>query len=480
MFDHPSVWTKTARLPQSKPLRADLQVDAAIIGGGMAGVLCAYFLKASGLRVALLEAGRIGSGQTRNTTAKITSQHGMCYDALIKTHGAQKAAQYAKANEQAIAAYRELIEQQRIDCAFEPRSALLYSQTADPAALRDEAQAAADSGAPARFMPDCPLPFPITGAVYFEGQAQFHPLRFLGALAQALDVYENTRVLSVEGDVLTTAHGLVRAKHIVFCTHFPFPRLPGLYFARMHQERSYVLALENAFLPDAMLYGVDADGLSFREAQGLLLLGGEQHRCGENSGGGRYERLLSRARTLFPDCREVARWSAQDCITLDGVPYIGPFSASQPNWYVATGFAKWGMSTSMAAALLLRGMLLGETPDWADVFSPQRFTLSASAQSLLTDTAQAFKGLTREVFSLPETLAQDLPAGHGGIVETNGEKVGVYKEENGRMHTVKPRCPHLGCQLEWNPDEKSWDCPCHGSRFSYDGQPLCGPAQTQL
>ena len=178
--------------------------------------------------------------------------------------------------------------------------------------------------------------------------------------------------------------------------------------------------------------------------------------------------------------RDRCCWSAQDCVTLDGVPYIGPFSRAAPNWYVATGFAKWGMSTSMAAAQIVSGMIAGETPVYADVFSPSRFALSASAKGLATETVQSFKGLTRGVLNLPRATLESLPCGHGGIVEIDGEKTGVYKDERGRCHIVKPRCPHLGCQLEWNPDERSWDCPCHGSRFRFDGSVIDNPAQEDL
>ena len=249
---------------------------------------------------------------------------------------------------------------------------------------------------------------------------------------------------------------------------------------RMHQERSYVLALDCDWTPEGMYLGVDADGLSFRAAEGKLLLGGENHRTGENSRGGRYDALRSQARALFPNYQEAVHWSAQDCITLDGVPYIGQYCASEPNWYVATGFGKWGMTGSMVSAMLISEAIAGRTPDWAEVFSPSRFQLSASAKNLATDTVQAVKGLAREFLTLPQSVLEELPNGHGGIVDVNGHKAGVYKDEAGKCFVVNPRCPHLGCQLEWNPDERSWDCPCHGSRFSYEGELIDNPAQEDL
>ena len=479
MMQHESIWQQSTDIPRREALACDLEVDAAVIGAGMAGILIANALRQQGLKVVVLEARRIGSGQTAHTTAKITSQHGLIYHGLIERFGREKAQQYADANQQAIRAYARMIHEREIDCAFREAPAYLYS-CLDAAPLQKEAEAAASLGIRARFTADSELPFPIAGAVRFDGQAVFHPLRFLRAISEALDIYEDTPVLSVDGHMLHTPGGKVRANHVIFACHYPFVNVPGWYFMRMHQERSYVLALDHAWLPDGTYYSADQAGLSLRAAEDHLLVGGENHRTGENSQGGRYEALRQQASALFPGCREVARWSAQDCMTLDGLPYIGPFAASVPSWYVATGFGKWGMTTSMVAAMLITGAIAGHKPDWAEVFSPSRFELSVSAGQLATDTAQALKGLTREIFMPPRALLDELPAGHGGIVEVHGQKAGVYKTEDGTCYVVTPRCPHLGCQLEWNPDEKSWDCPCHGSRFHYDGTLISGPAQQDL
>lgn len=479
MNENRSIWSQSVEIPCRKPLEQDLCAEAAVIGAGLAGVLIAERLKRQGVHTVVLEAGRIGGGQTKNTTAKITSQHDMIYDAMIQNFGDKRARGYAEANQRAIDEYAAMIEGNQIECDFHRAPAYLYSGVND-APLRREAEAAARLGIDAHFTTETELPFGVAGAVRFDGQARFNPLKFLKSVSANLEIYENTPVQRVEGDRIQTARGTVRAKHIVFAVHYPFINVPGWYFMRMHQERSYVLALQNDWLPEGMYYGVDADGLSLRAGEGVLMLGGGGHRTGENSQGGRYQALEDRARELFPQGRAVARWSAQDCVTLDGVPYIGRFSDSTPNWYVATGFAKWGMTTSMVAAMLIAGEIAGGTPDWADVFSPARFQLSASAKNLATQTAQSFKGLAREIFKIPQKTLDALPVGHGGIVETNGRKAGVYKDETGKCHVVNPRCPHLGCEVEWNPDEKSWDCPCHGSRFDCDGALIDNPAQTGL
>ncbi len=472
-----SIWSESCRIRKREPLSGDIQAEIAVIGAGIAGLLTASALRKAGRQVVVLEANRIASGQTRNTTAKITSQHGMIYRRLIETLGRDKAKQYAMANEAAIEAYRRVISSEHIDCSFEERNAYVYGS--DSKRLRAEAEAAASLGLPASFARETARPFSTAGAVCFAHQAQFHPLRFLEHIAEPLTVYENTSVLRVEDDRIETEKGQVRAEQIVFACHYPFVIFPGLYFARMHQERSYVLALEHAAQVDGMWIGAEQGAYSFRNYGDLLLLGGGGHRCGENSAGGKYELLRQKAKEWFPDSREIAHWSAQDCVTADGVPYIGRYAESRPSWYVATGFQKWGMTSAMVAAMLLRDLICGVKNPYADVFDPARFDAAALA-GITAESGQAVKGLAKELFQIPSSTAAAIPKGHGGIGFLHGEKLGVYKEEGWKLTPVELRCPHLGCQLEWNPDERSWDCPCHGSRFDRFGNLISGPAQEDL
>lgn len=476
-----SIWSKTIKIQKRPELRGDLTVEAAVIGGGLAGILTAYFLKQRNVNAVVLEAAEIGSGQTQNTTAKITSQHNLIYTKLLKEFGEEKARQYAQANEQAVRDYERIIREQNIDCSFQERPAYLYAKNLqDGQILEEEAKAAKELGIKAEFVYQIELPFSVTGAVKFDKQAQFHPLAFLQAISKDLNIFEHTRVIDVDGSRVLTDHGTVTAKHIIFATHFPFINAPGFYFARMHQERSYVLALEHEAKLSGMYLGVDTEGLSFRSFDGFLLLGGGGHRTGENSAGGKYSSLREKAQQIYPDSKEILHWSAQDCMTLDGVPYIGQFSAGTPNWYVATGFGKWGMTTSMVAATLIADKITAVENPYAEVFSPSRFTPSASVSAFVTDMGQAVKGISKQFFSLPRADIEALSPGHGGVVEYDGQKVGVYKNEAEETFIVSIRCPHLGCQLEWNPDEKSWDCPCHGSRFDYRGNLLDNPAQKNL
>ena len=434
-----SIWSESCRFKEREPLRGDTEAEIAVIGAGIAGLLTASALQKAGRQVVVLEANRIASGQTRNTTAKITSQHGMIYRRLIDTLGRDKAEQYAMANEAAIEAYRRLILSEHIDCSFEERNAYVYGS--DSEQLQTEAEAAASLGLPASFVRETALPFSTAGAVCFARQAQFHPLRFLEHMAKPLTVYENTPVIRVEDNQIETEKGRIRAKQIIFACHYPFVNFPGLYFARMHQERSYVLALEHAANVDGMWIGAGQGAYSFRNYGKLLLLGGGGHRCGENSAGGKYE--------------------------------------SRPNWYVATGFQKWGMTSAMVSAMLLRDLICGVKNSYADVFDPARFDAAALA-GIAAESGQAVKGLAKELFLIPSSTAAAIPKGHGGIVFLHGEKLGVYKDEDGQLTPVELRCPHLGCQLEWNPDELSWDCPCHGSRFDRFGKLISGPAQEDL
>ncbi|MEF9961004.1 MAG: FAD-dependent oxidoreductase [Cellulosilyticaceae bacterium] len=474
-----SSWKQTVKLAPHNSLNGDLHTDVAVIGGGLAGILIAYFLKSQDIQTIILEANTIGSGQTSGTTAKITSQHGLIYDKLITHFGKEKALQYATANQNAIEYYRTLIQEHNIECEFEHYPAYIYS-TLDSHSLQEEALAAKSLGIPATFVTQTHLPFSVEGAVKFDSQAQFHPLKFIQALSKDLTIYEHTPVNAVENERIFTDKGTVTAKDIIFACHYPFINKPGYYFMRMHQERSYVVALKNAGKLDGMYLGIDPNGLSFRNNGEFLLLGGCGHRTGENSTGGNYAYLQEKAKDFWPCSEESTHWSAQDCMTLDGIPYIGQFSHSTPHWYVATGFGKWGMSSSMVSAQIISDLILGKTNDYAEVFSPLRFTITESLKSSLDESTHAIKSLSKQLFVKPSVEIDALPKGHGGIVEYEGEKVGVYKASTDETFIVSTRCPHLGCQLEWNPDELSWDCPCHGSRFDFKGNLINNPAQTDL
>lgn len=457
-----SIWSKTVEIPKRAPLKQNITVDAAVIGAGMAGILTAYLLKKSGISVAVLEADRIAGGQTKNTTAKITSQHGLTYHKLLRQYGERRARLYARAHEAAILEYETIIRENKIDCHFERLPAYLYTVNPDNRGiLIKEAEAAAWLGLPARFQETVNLPMETAGAVCFERQAQFHPLEFIREISKNLTIYEQTRVLSVNGNRIWTDRDVeVKAQHIIFAAHYPFVNVPGFYFARQHQERSYVVAYKNAAKLDGIYYSIDEGGLSFRNYENLLFVGGGAHRTGENKGGGKYRELRNQVEGLFPEAKETACWSAQDCMPHDGLPFIGKYSMLRENWYVATGFQKWGMTSSMVAAMMIRDAVCGVENPYEKLFSPQRIHPLAAAKSTVIDVGKSVAGLTRGLFL------------GSGRKRSPGDK--------NRFDGTPSRCPHMGCGLRWNPDEESWDCPCHGSRFDCHGNLKDDPAQTSL
>lgn len=428
-----SVWSDSVELPNFKPLDKDIRTDVLIIGGGIAGILCAYLLEQSSVNYALVEANRICSGITKNTTAKITSQHGMIYHKLMKRFGVEKTRMYLEANEAARKEYRKLCKE--MDCEFETRSSFVYSLD-KPQKVKQELEALRRIGYHAEYTDVIPLPFSIAGAVKFPNQAQFNPLQFLAHIAEGLSIYEHTKVRELMPNGAITEHGKITASKIIVATHFPFLNKHGSYFLKMYQHRSYVLALEGA--PDVNgMYVDEADkGLSFRNYQNLLLLGGGSHRTGKK--GGNWAELSAFAKQYYTDAKETYRWATQDCMTLDEAPYIGQYSRNTPNLYVATGFHKWGMTSAMVSAMILRDMILGKENPYAPVFSPSRTMLRPQ---LFINAAETSLNL---------------------------------------LTPTTRRCPHLGCALKWNPQEHSWDCPCHGSRFTKDGEVIDNPATDDL
>lgn len=318
-----SLWWETCKIQERQTLEKDLETQVLVIGGGMAGILTAYQLQKSGKKVLVLEANRIGSGQTGNTTAKITSQHGLCYHGFLKKIGAEKARLYARGNQAAIQEYENIIKTEQISCDFEKQSSFVYGKSR--ADLEAEAQAAAFLGLPASLVREnLTLPFPVWGAVKFQNQAQFHPLKFLHALSEHLVIYEHSPVYKVEENTAYTKYGTVKAEQIIFTCHIPFLNFPGAYFARIHQERSYVLALEHGMKTNGMYIGSGEHGFSFRNYGPYLLLGGMGHRTGEDASLPKYQQLRNLAAKWFPKSKELCCWSAQDGITSDGIPYIGP------------------------------------------------------------------------------------------------------------------------------------------------------------
>jgi glycine/D-amino acid oxidase-like deaminating enzyme/nitrite reductase/ring-hydroxylating ferredoxin subunit len=467
-----SIWQQSISIEKRTTLDHTISTDIAIIGAGMTGILLADMLKSAGKEVVVLEAERIGSGQTAGTTAKITSQHGLKYQYLLEHFGKDKANLYAKSQNEAISRYALLIRDRKIDCDWKEVNAYLYSCYSKEQLIK-ETEAAKTLGISAHFTEKTDLPIPIKGAVCFEKQAIFHPLSFLDAIAKNITIYEKTPVLTVNDNTLHTPQGNVTANHIVFACHFPFVNFPGWYFTRMHQERSLVLSLKNVPQFTDMFYGIDANGISLRPVGENLLFGGEGYRTGEG-GEGRYDALEKTAKEWFPQCTVTTKWSAQDCIAARKIPYIGYFSQKHLNWYVATGYGKWGMTSSMVAADILRDLICGKENPFETLYSPDEFAPVEFSQ-ILSDGCKTVKNLISH--SIPGKSKNAIQKEQGGKF---GWGKGGYRDAHLQLHTVTLKCPHLGCKLHWNKDEKTWDCPCHGSRFDKYGKKISGPAQEDI
>ena len=428
-----SVWESSTKLPEFTKLKKDIKTDVLIIGGGLAGILCAYFLKQAGVSYVLVEGSKIASGTTKNTTAKITSQHGLIYDKLIQKFGKEKAQMYLSANEKALKEYDKLC--QAMDCDYEKKSAFTYSTT-DRKKIEDEVRAVISLGFNAEFRNKTELPFNTKGAICFQNQAQFNPIKFICEISKDLNIYENTFIHDITPHTAFFDGGRITADKIIVATHFPFINKHGSYFLKLYQHRSYVSAFSNAQNLLGMYVDEDLKGLSFKSYNNLLLIGGGSHRTGKT--GGNWEELNIFAKKYYPKAELKYEWAAQDCMSLDSIPYIGRYSKNTPNLFVATGFNKWGMTISMVAAQILCDMVQDRKNDYAEVFSPQRSILKPQLFVNGFETAANF--LT------PKTK----------------------------------RCSHLGCALKWNKYEHSWDCACHGSRFTEDGRIIDNPATKRL
>lgn len=428
-----SLWNETVTRPAFPTLESDTETDVLIIGGGIAGILTAYFLQQNDVPYILVEKDRICGGTTGNTTAKITFQHGLCYHKMLRSSGLERADMYLQANRMAFGKYAALCRE--IDCGYEIKNNYVYA-TDDRQKLEDEISALSKIGYNAVFAKDLPLPINTVGAVCFEDQAQFHPLRFLYAIAKGLNIYEHTFVREMEGTTAVTDRARISAGKVIVTTHFPMINKHGSYFLKLYQHRSYVTALENAQNVDGMYVDESRTGFSFRNYGDLLLLGGGGHRTGKS--GGNWDELRQFAREQYPRATERYFWAAQDCMSLDHIPYIGRYSKNTADLYTASGFNKWGMTGAMLSAVLLSDRICGRHNGFEEAFDPSR---SIIRPQLFVNGFESIKNL---------------------------------------LTPTKKRCPHLGCALKWNPAEHSWDCACHGSRFDESGKVLDNPANGDL
>ena len=495
-MDHTSYWVATSPQTDYPAYAPDgFTPDVAIVGGGIAGLTTALLLQQAGVSVAVVEARRIATGVTGNTTAKVTALHGSIYADLERSLGPDAARVYAEANSAAVEEVARLVVDLRIDCDFTRLPAVTYAE--DPGTvprIEAEVEAAVRAGLPATFTTETDLPYPIAGAVRLDDQAQFHPRRYCLALAEAVvagggRIFEATRVLDVADGPTTcrvaTEHGDLTAGYAVVATQLPIVD-PGALFARTHPEHSYALgAVLDGPVPQGMYLSADEPTRSVRpfSAGGHdVILGGESHKVGhEPDTRTRYEALEGWARERFVVADIPYRWSAHDYMPADGVPFIGRLGPRSRHLLVATGFKKWGMTSATVAAMILRDHVTGRENPWAGLFDSTRLNPKASAVSFVKENLDVAKRFVGDRLSARRALAVDsLAPGEAGLYDLDGERVAAFRDDDGRLHAVSARCTHLGCLVAWNTAERTWDCPCHGSRFDCDGGVLRAPAVRSL
>ncbi len=423
-----SIWKEFSEKKNFEKLNDNLECDVLVIGGGMAGILTAYYLQKVGRNVVLVEAHTIGSGMTANTTAVITAQHDTMYKDMIANNGFDVAKDYLYANLQAVENFKQLVEDEQIDCDFEITPSYLYSHKHS---LEDEVKALHKLGYEAELVQDIDLPFEIKNAVKFKDMAQFHPLKFLYAMAEKLTIYEHTMVKKIDDHTAYFDGGNIKFKQAVVASHFPFVNKHGMFFIKMYQARSYVMAIENSDAIGGTYIDDREEGFYFRQYGDLLLVGKGEHRTGMKTRA--INELKAFKERYYPDAKMRCMWANQDCITLDDIPYIGEYG-NMPDVYVATGFNLWGMTGSMVSANILCEKLCGMENIYEKTFATKRCIFKP----------QLFANLGMALLNM------------------------VYP-------SVK-RCPHLGCALKYNKLEHSWDCSCHGSRFEENGKLINNPA----
>ncbi len=493
-----SYWVKSTKKTNYPEISENMDTDVLIIGGGITGIVTAYMLSNSGLNICLVDADRMAMGVTANTTAKITSQHGLLYDYLLNSFGFETAKGYLDSNQEAIKTISDIIKKENIDCDFVSQDSYVYTcDKSNVTKIVDEVSAVTSLGLNAEYVTKTPLPFPIEAAIKFPGQAQFHPRKYLLSLLPILEksgvnIFENSKVVDIKHikdkyEVYVNEYKIT-AKYLVMASHYPIKNFPGMYFIKMYQDSSYAVGveLENDVF-DGMYISCDEPVTSFRNTmqdngKKLLIVGGSSHKTGatdvdiESS----YKNIENYIKSIYPKAKIKYRWMTEDCVSLDKIPYIGEFSKFLPNMYVATGYKKWGMTTSHVAAKIISDKILGNENSYENIYTATRLEPIKNSKEFGNILKQSAYSLAINKFSAPIISYEELENDSGGVVDYKGKKLGIYKDKKGKMFAIVPYCKHLGCELSWNNLEKTWDCPCHGSRYDYMGKIITEPTTEDL
>lgn len=477
-------------------LNSNIEADVCIVGAGIFGLTCGYYLSKLGYNVVIVDKSEIGHKATGHTTAKITSQHGLFYDYLKQSYGIQFAKDYLNANEEAIEDIKNIIDAENIKCDFNYENSFLYTtKKSEISVLKKEFKTLQDLDFNCEYVTKAGLPFEIEGSICFKNQSQFHPLKYLYGLCDSITkqnghIYTNTCISDIKNfnDYFISYSNdfEIKSEYVIVGTHYPFINFPGFYFTKMYQSTSYLIAVDTKkTLFNGMYINISDPIFSFRTAKlngkDLLLVGGAEHKTGHPSCyKDTYGILEEEVRKYYPNCEVLYRWNTRDCISLDKIPYVGSYSSSLPNMFVGTGFKKWGMTSSTVAANIIVDNITGKQNKYSYLFDSSRLKPIKNFDEFKNMMVQSTNSLLLDKFKRANMKFDDIQNNSGFIVEINNEKVGIYKDENGSIYAVKPICTHLGCLLSWNDIDKTWDCPCHGSRFDFKGKNLYDPAFKDL
>ena len=488
-----SFWLDNVKNNNSfESLNTDITTDVCIAGAGIFGITCAYYLSELGFKVTVLDRDNIAEKVTGHTTAKVTSQHNLIYKYLIDSQGEELAKQYLKANESAVQNIYNIISKENIDCDFEFEDSYVYTtDITEVDKIKLENEAVNLLGFNSEFVTDVPLPFEVCGAINFKDQAQFNPLKYVyGIVDKILEnggkIYTNTEVYDIDTkdeEVIThTKDNIIKSKYSIIASHYPFVNKFGYYFMKMYQSTSYVIGVDigNDFF-HGMYINTKSPIFSYRFAKyndkRILLVGGADHKTGSKIDlSNAYKILEDEVKKYYPNGKVLYRWNTEDCITLDKIPYVGEFSNLMKNVYIGTGFNKWGMTSSNVAANIIIDKIMGKENEYEKVFKSTRLQPIKNNQELGNMIKETANSLVINKFKVSQLDIDKIKKDTGHVLEYNGEKIGIYKNGEGKMFAIKPICTHLGCLLSWNNLDKTWDCPCHGSRFDYMGNNIYNPA----
>lgn len=492
-----SIWVAKSDKSNYDKINKDEITDVCVIGGGIVGAVTSYLLSKSGVNVIVLEKGKVGMGVTANSTAKLTSQHGLIYNYLENEFGIDFAKKYLYSNEEGIKLADKIIKNENIECDYEIKDAYVFATNeSEVEKLKKEQDTLKRIGYSAEFVEKVEIPAEnVLGALKFNNQAQFNSREYTINLLDRVSkmggkIYENSIVKKVELKdgkyiIYTDTHNVV-AKSVVMATHYPIKNFPGMYFIKMYQDKSYAIAVEANHNINGMYIQSSDPVISFRTAKyngkDILVVAGAGHKTGQTDVDVEdcYKNLENYIKKYYPEAKVLYRWSTEDCVTLDKIPYIGEFSSLLPNMYVATGFKKWGMSTSHVAAQLISDLILKKENEYKDIYKATRLEPTRNIKEFSNVLKESTYSLFLNKVKPANASFDDIGLGQGGVVDFKGNKIGIYKREDGKIFAVKPYCGHLGCLVSWNNLEKTWDCPCHGSRYDYMGNIITEPTVKKL